>query len=78
MEEKINEEMKKGSSFEELEERMKSGFRGEVLYNLRTGYYEVPTWRIDQAKEATDHKLFKFPKESVDVNTLLKTVYEIS
>jgi len=67
--------MEKVSSLPELEDRIKEGFKAEVLYNYRTGNYEVPTWWEDTDGSCDNHKTFKFPKSSANKDELIKLVY---
>ena len=67
--------MEKVSSLSELKERLKDGFKAELLYNYNTGSYEVPTWIKDSDGTVHSHKTFKFPKAFVNRNDLIRMVY---
>ncbi len=68
--------MEKIITLEELKERLKQGFHAEVLFNFRTGNYEVPTWWAEKDGTSNSHKTFKYPKVSVKVKNLIKLVYD--
>jgi hypothetical protein len=57
----------------EIKDRIARGYKGELLFNLRTGNYEITTW-LDGA-ENIDQKLHKIPHDLYDSNTLKRAVY---
>ena len=48
------------STLKEIKERIKQGYKGELLYNYRTGNYEITTWK--EGAEDTDQKVYKIPR----------------
>lgn len=56
----------------EIRDRLGRGYKGELLFNYRTGNYEVITWQ--EGVEHTDQKTHKLPS-SCDVSMLKKIVY---
>ena len=68
--------MEKVSSMEELKERLKEGYKAELLFRLSTQSYIVTTWWVEKDGGYSNHKDFKFPKAVVKVNDLIKMVYD--
>lgn len=61
----------KVSTLKEIRERIAKGYRGELLYNLNTGYYEITTWKND----LEDLKTFKIPRGQYAPSELKDAVY---
>lgn len=57
----------------EIKDRIARGYKGELLYNFRTGNYEVITWL--EGAENIDQKTHKFTKDAYTAETLKKAVY---
>ena len=68
--------MEKVSSMEELKERLKEGYKAELLFRLSTQSYIVTTRWVEKDGGYSNHKDFKFPKAVVKVNDLIKMVYD--
>lgn len=66
--------MEKVSSLSELVDKISQGYKAEVLFNVSSGCYEVPTW-LEENGVTVDVKKFKFPKKSVKVSELIEIVY---
>lgn len=56
----------------EIRVRIAKGYKGELLYNFRSGYYEVTTWKRG---EFTDQKVYKIPRGQYDPAELKEVVY---
>ena len=57
----------------EIRDRISRGYTGELLYNYRTGNYEIITWL--SSVENPDSKIHKIPRGSCDSMTLKCLVY---
>lgn len=60
-------------TLKEIKDRISRGYRGELLYNYRSGNYEVTTWL--EGAEEIDQKIYKIPRGVYDPNDLKDTVY---
>ncbi len=56
----------------EIRSRISKGYKGELLYNFRSGFYEITTWKLG---DSTDMKLHKIPRGAYDPNELKEVVY---
>lgn len=57
----------------EIRSRISKGYKGELLYNLRSGCYEITTWK--NSADNSDQKLHKIPRGVYDPNELKEAVY---
>lgn len=56
----------------EVRSRLSKGYKGELLYNFRSGFYEITTWKIGTSP---DTKVHKIPRGLCDPNKLKALVY---
>lgn len=63
----------KVDTLKEIKDRIARGYRGELLYSYRSGYYEITTW-LDGAEDI-DQKIYKIPRGTYDPNALKDAVY---
>lgn len=56
----------------EIRSRIAKGYKGELLYNFRSGFYEITTWKKG---DAPDLKLTKIPRGAYNPNELKDAVY---
>lgn len=56
----------------EIKGRIAKGYKGELLYNFRSGCYEITTWK---SGENADLKLVKIPRGMFDPIDLKEAVY---
>lgn len=57
----------------EVKERISKGYKGELLYNLRSGNYEITTWL--EGSENTDSKTHKIARGIHSPDDLKEAVY---
>lgn len=63
----------KDDALEEVKERIAQGYKGELLYNYRSGYYEITTWKVKA--DNSDHKVYKIARGLYDPQELIEVVY---
>lgn len=56
----------------DIRTRISSGYNGELQYNLRSGFYEITTWRKG---DSSDLKLVKIARGLYDPKVLKEAVY---
>lgn len=55
----------------EIQEKLANGYKGELLYNYRSGNYEVTLWKADEQ----DLRSYKIARGLFDPNYLKDLVY---
>lgn len=62
----------KADLLKEVRERIKQGYKGELLYNYRSGFYEITTWK---SSDVLDQKTYKIPRGVYEPRVLVEAVY---
>lgn len=58
---------------DEVRARIAQGYKGELLYNYRSGIYEITTYK--PKAENSDHKVHKIARGLYDPTELIEAVY---
>ena len=58
---------------QEIKAKIKKGYKGELLYNYRSGNYEITTWKEGKVDE--DRKVYKIPRGTYTPNDLKEATY---
>lgn len=66
----------KVTALDEVKERIAKGYKGELMYNLRSGNYEITTWLV--GAENLDTKTHKIARGIYNPNDLKDAVYGTS
>jgi hypothetical protein len=56
----------------QVRSRIAKGYKGELLYNFRSGFYEVTTWN---PSDNSDLKMVKIPRGQYDPAELKEVIY---